>query len=142
MNRKIERIQYTQHGRNKTTKVELSWRDVSNPKKPSSHLRTSTFDYALISASFPVVRSWRLPSSLPTTITNAINNLGYASACKVALEYSSRFWEHYANPIVGGCSTTTDIRASGRSAIPVTTSTVRARRPSWRVIPPWNGLLR
>jgi monoamine oxidase len=118
MNRKIERIQYTQSGKDKTTKVQLSWRDVSSPKKPSSHLHTSTFDYALISAPFPVVRSWRLPSSLPTTITNAINNLGYSSACKVALEYSSRFWEHYANPIVGGCSTTTDIPGIGTICYP------------------------
>jgi len=123
MNRRIERIQYTTesegkgHSATKVPKVQFSWRDVSNPKKTQS-LRTSTYDYALISAPFSVVRQWRLPSTLPTTISNAINHLGYESACKVALEYKTRFWEHYANPIVGGCSTTTDIPGIGSICYP------------------------
>jgi monoamine oxidase len=123
MNRSIERIQYTQKGgksnSSATPKVELSWRD-NTPKKGNrdTKLHTSTYDYALISAPFTVVRSWRLPNTLPTTITNAINNLGYAAACKVALEYSSRFWEHYENPIIGGCSTTTDIPGIGSICYP------------------------
>ncbi|KAJ4288857.1 hypothetical protein N0V88_007187 [Collariella sp. IMI 366227] len=112
MNRKVERIQFSKD-KKKSPKVQLTWRDTTEKRNhrqqpPTTQLRTSTFDYALISAPFTVVRSWRLPS-LPPTITNAINHLGYASACKVALEYSTRFWEHLANPIVGGCSTTTDI---------------------------------
>jgi monoamine oxidase len=129
MNRKIERIRLTESNGQASTnqdydsgrpsqKVHLDWRDTSNPAKPSPHLNTSTFDYALISAPFPVVRSWRLPHSLPTTITNAIHNLGYDSACKVALEYSTRFWEHYANPIIGGCSTMTDIPGIGSICYP------------------------
>lgn len=121
MNRKVERIGYTQAGGGrhspKTNKVQLSWRDTSTPQS-SSKLRTSTYDYALVSAPFSVVRSWRLPSSLPTTITNAINKLGYSTACKVALEYSTRFWEHYPNPILGGCSTTTDIPFIGSICYP------------------------
>lgn len=116
MNRRIERIQYTHPDKNQS-KVQLQWRDTSNPKKPSA-LRTSTYDYALISAPFTVVRSWRLPPTLPTTINNAIHNLAYASACKVALEYTTRFWEHYANPIAGGCSTTTDIPGIGTICYP------------------------
>ncbi|KAK4120477.1 L-amino-acid oxidase-like protein [Parathielavia appendiculata] len=121
MNRQIERIQFTQQpaGNSATTKVQLHWRDTSNPNRFSSTLRTSTYDYALISAPFPVVRSWRLPPSLPPTITNAINNLAYAQACKVALEYRTRFWEHYENqPITGGCSTTSDIPGIGTICYP------------------------
>lgn len=36
----------------------------------------------------------------------AIKNLGYSQACKVALEFKTRFWEHYEKPIRGGCDTT------------------------------------
>ncbi|KAL8954549.1 MAG: hypothetical protein Q9183_007057, partial [Haloplaca sp. 2 TL-2023] len=32
---------------------------------------------------------------------------------KVALQFSSRFWEHFAEPIYGGCSTATDIPGIG-----------------------------
>ena len=123
MNRRVERIQFTTqqgdkcHPANNTPKVELSWRDVSNPKK-TQPLSTSKFDYVLVSAPFTVVRQWRLPATLPITITNAIKNLGYGKACKVALEYETRFWEHYANPIRGGCSTSTDIPGIGSICYP------------------------
>ncbi|KAK4096316.1 L-amino-acid oxidase-like protein [Parathielavia hyrcaniae] len=121
MNRQIERIQFlTQPPDNGTSsKVQLHWRDTSSPSRISSALRTSTYDYSLISVPFPVVRSWRLPSSLPTTITNAINNLAYSKACKVALEYRTRFWEAYeGQPIAGGCSTTSDIPGIGTICYP------------------------
>jgi len=126
MNRRVERIKYTTEtqGKGKTStkvpKVQLTWRDVSKskPNKKSSELQTSTYDYAVIAAPFSVVRQWRLPSTLPTTISNAINHLGYESACKVALEYRTRFWEHYANPIIGGCSTSTDIPGIGSICYP------------------------
>ncbi len=42
----------------------------------------------------------------------------YVSACKVALEYRTRFWEHYENPIYGGCSTSTDIPGIGSICYP------------------------
>lgn len=42
----------------------------------------------------------------------------YWSACKVALEYKSRFWEHFANPIFGSCSTVTDIPGLGSVCYP------------------------
>ncbi|KAL2022148.1 hypothetical protein VTK56DRAFT_5977 [Thermocarpiscus australiensis] len=119
MNRKIERIQFVPgNGHSNNTgesKVELHWRDT---RTEPSKLRTSAHDYALIAVPFSVVRSWRLPFALPTTITNAINHLVYATACKVALDYSARFWEHHANPIVGGCSTTTDIPGIGTICYP------------------------
>ena len=37
----------------------------------------------------------------------------YMSACKVALEYKTRFWEHFERPIYGSCSTETDIPGLG-----------------------------
>ncbi|KXX79855.1 L-amino-acid oxidase [Madurella mycetomatis] len=115
MNRKIEQIQFAPGKKREGSKIQLHWRDNANP---SSQLRISTYDYAVVSAPFSVVRSWRLPFNLPTTIRNAIHNLGYDSACKVALEYSSRFWEHYTNPILGGCSTTSDIPGIGSICYP------------------------
>lgn len=49
---------------------------------------------------------------------NAINSLTYWSACKVALEYKSRFWEHFEKPIYGSCSTTSDIPGIGLICYP------------------------
>jgi monoamine oxidase len=116
MNRKIERIAFVPGRNNGTSKVQLHWRDTS--RRGNSHLQSSVHDYALISAPFSVVRSWRLPPTLSTTMANAIQHLHYQQACKVALEYSTRFWEHYANPIVGGCSTTSDIPGIGSICYP------------------------
>lgn len=56
---------------------------------------------------------------LPTSIKNAINNVPMASACKVALEYKTRFWEHLpSGPIYGSCSTSTDIPGVGSVCYP------------------------
>jgi monoamine oxidase len=49
---------------------------------------------------------------------NAINTLPYASACKVALEYQTRFWEKFENSIFGSCSTSTDIPGIGSVCYP------------------------
>ncbi|KAK0702183.1 flavin-containing amine oxidoreductase [Lasiosphaeris hirsuta] len=111
MNRKIERVQFLES--ESGNKVLLQHRD----NYTSSEFHTDAYDYALISAPFSMVRKWRLPS-LPTTISNAIKNVPYTSACKVALEFSERFWEHYENPIVGGCSTTSDIPGIGSICYP------------------------
>jgi monoamine oxidase len=51
-------------------------------------------------------------------MTNAINSVIYGSACKVALEYRSRFWEKFDNPIYGSCDTTTDIPGIGSVCYP------------------------
>lgn len=42
----------------------------------------------------------------------------FEPACKVALEFSSRFWEHLDNPIYGSCSTVTDIPGIGSICYP------------------------
>ncbi|KAH7034539.1 flavin-containing amine oxidoreductase-domain containing protein [Microdochium trichocladiopsis] len=80
--------------------------------------KAEEFDYAIIAMPFSQVRKWRLPQWLPSTITSAIKNLPMGGACKVALEYRTRFWEHLENPIIGGCSTTTDIPGVGSVCYP------------------------
>ncbi|KAK5992313.1 L-amino-acid oxidase [Cladobotryum mycophilum] len=107
MNTKIERVKYADN------KVTLQWRDSFK----DTNFHSSSFDYAVIGVPFTVVRQWRLPR-LGATITNAIKNLGYASACKVALEYSERFWEKLENPIYGSCSTRSDIPGVGSICYP------------------------
>ncbi|RBR24908.1 uncharacterized protein FIESC28_02326 [Fusarium coffeatum] len=109
MGRKIERVRYS----DSADKVTLQWRKQYN----DTEFQDSTFDYAVIAVPFSIVRRWRLPS-LPPTISNAIKGLTYSSACKVALEFSERFWEHYENPIYGGCSTTSDIPGIGSICYP------------------------
>ncbi|KXJ86598.1 flavin-containing amine oxidoreductase-domain containing protein [Microdochium bolleyi] len=91
-----------------TRKVSLAIKNA-----PSQH-----FDYAVIAMPFSQVRKWRLPQWLPETIASAIKTLPMGGACKVALEYSTRFWEHLDNPIIGGCSTTTDIPGVGSICYP------------------------
>lgn len=94
----------------------------STTQKVSLAIKNQTtaeqFDYAVIAMPFSQVRKWRLPEWLPQTITSAIKNLPMGGACKVALEYSTRFWEHLDNPIIGGCSTTTDIPGVGSICYP------------------------
>ncbi|KAI9318693.1 L-amino-acid oxidase [Dichotomocladium elegans] len=63
------------------------------------------YDNVIVSVPFSVVRTWHLPS-LPYTLNSAINHLGYSQACKVSMEFKTRFWEHYENPILGGCDST------------------------------------
>ncbi|KAK2039422.1 flavin-containing amine oxidoreductase [Colletotrichum somersetense] len=109
MNRKIERIQFD----SENSRVNLQWRESFK----NQTFETSSYDYALLAVPFSIIRKWRLPS-LPLTISNAIQELQYSSACKVALEFSERFWEHYENPIIGGCSTTSDIPAIGSTCYP------------------------
>ncbi|KAK4641344.1 hypothetical protein QC761_502760 [Podospora bellae-mahoneyi] len=117
MNRAVERVAFSTDSKTGSKKVQLSYRD-SNPRSgKKSKLSSAGYDYAIISAPFSVVRSWRMPT-LPATISNAIRKLEYANACKVALEYKTRFWEKYANPILGSCSTSTDIPGIGSICYP------------------------
>lgn len=109
MGRKIERVRYLRD----LNKVELQWRDSFL----EAEFKSAAYDFAIITPPFSVVRKWRLPH-LSTTMTNAVNKLSYNGACKVALEFSTRFWEHYANPILGGCSTTSDIPGIGTICYP------------------------
>lgn len=106
---KVERIKY----HNDTDRLTLSWR--GNYTEPT--LTSASFDYAVISAPFTVVKRLRLPP-LPYAITNAISTLPYSTACKVALEYRTRFWEKFDRPIYGSCSSSTDIPGIGSICYP------------------------
>ncbi|KAI8957263.1 flavin-containing amine oxidoreductase-domain containing protein [Daldinia sp. FL1419] len=109
MNRKIERVEWL----GESQKVNLQWRD----NYTDTVFRNASYDYAIFALPFSIVKKMRLPY-LPTTISNAIQKMPFTSACKVALEYKTRFWEHFPNPIFGGCSTTTDIPGVGSICYP------------------------
>ncbi|KAF3000329.1 hypothetical protein E8E14_000124 [Neopestalotiopsis sp. 37M] len=116
MGRSIERVKWLPE----TEKVQLEWREKKAPNVtsgPSAVWANETFDYAVMALPFSVIQGWRLPT-LPATISNAINEMPFTAACKVALEFSTRFWEHYENPIYGGCSTSTDIPGVGSVCYP------------------------
>lgn len=117
----IERIQWLEDRQ----KVNLQWR--ANYTIPV--FQNATFDYAILSIPPPQLKKLRLPSqychhdaacirqpnikpALPSTIRSAIDSLPFVAACKVALEYKTRFWEHFETPIFGG-QTSTDIPGIG-----------------------------
>ncbi|KAK8110119.1 L-amino-acid oxidase [Apiospora kogelbergensis] len=109
MDAHIDKVEYL----DEEQRVRLSWK-----QNKESTYQNATFDYAVIAMPFSKVKLWRLPM-LPTSIKNAINNVPMASACKVALEYKTRFWEHLTSgPIYGSCSTSTDIPGVGSVCYP------------------------
>lgn len=82
-------------------RVTLQWNDEA-----MNHRTSDTYDYAIISAPFSVVRGWHLPAFDSPLISRAIQEVGYGTACKTALQFSNRFWEHGSRPIRGGCDST------------------------------------
>lgn len=108
MNRKIERVNYSPSAKRVTLQSRNSYKDS---------FENSTHDYAVIAVPFSIVKKWRIPD-LPVTISNAIANVPYTAACKVALEFKTRFWEHLDNPIYGSCSTSSDIPGIGSICYP------------------------
>jgi monoamine oxidase len=118
MNRTVERVKYSSSpscNKKITVQSRNSYSDI---------LQNSTHDYAVLAVPFSILKKWRidgeqpmkplfnqvltsLPQALPITMQNAINNVPYTAACKVALEFRTRFWEHFENPIYGSCSTNT-----------------------------------
>ncbi|KAI1081438.1 flavin-containing amine oxidoreductase-domain containing protein [Whalleya microplaca] len=109
MNQKIERVQWLDDSQ----KVNLQWKD----NYTDTVYQNASYDYTVFALPFSIVKKMRLPS-LPTTISNAIDKMPFEAACKVALEYKTRFWEHYEKPIYGGCSTSTDIPGVGSICYP------------------------
>lgn len=81
-----------------TDKVSVGYRPDPLQIEPE----TMEFDYVITAIPFTKVRLMRLPpySSL---LDRAISTMQYQSACKIALKYKTRFWEHLDNPIFGGC---------------------------------------
>ncbi|KAI8625553.1 L-amino acid oxidase [Xylariaceae sp. FL1651] len=103
LNTMIERIQWMEDSQ----KLNLQWKNNFTDRV----FQNATFDYAILAIPPPQLKKLRLPK-LPTTIRSAIDTLPFSSACKVALEYKTRFWEHYETPIFGG-QTSTDIPGVG-----------------------------
>lgn len=111
MDRSIERAEFLP----KTNQVQLSWKK----RFTDIEFQSATYDYAMISVPFSKVRSWRFPNTLfNPTLRDAISAVPYTAVCKVALQFETRFWEHYEQPIFGGCSTTTDIPGIGSICYP------------------------
>ena len=82
-------------------KVSVQWKK----QVYGEHISTE-YDNVIVSAPFGVVNSWILPQEMNYNIKSAIKNMIYGPSCKVALEFSSRFWEKYDRPIKGGCDVT------------------------------------
>lgn len=61
------------------------------------------FDYILNSVPLNLMKFWKLPpySSL---LKRSIDRTLFANACKVAVQFETRFWEHLERPILGGCT--------------------------------------
>lgn len=101
MNQKVYKVDNEQDGR-----VRVHWRTNSSASFVESP--SETFDYAFVSAPFSVVKYWRVPN-VSERMHRAIQNLKYSNACKVAMQFKSRFWERkdlFDPPIQGGCSNT------------------------------------
>ncbi|KAJ5946642.1 hypothetical protein N7454_003481 [Penicillium verhagenii] len=109
LNRTVAGLQYNE----KSGKIAVTWRDDPLQMKPNV---TREYDYAVVAAPFSKVRLWELPrySSL---LSRAIASLNYDPACKMALLYETRFWEHLEEPIFGGCGSV-DVAGVGSVCYP------------------------
>lgn len=112
MGRKIERVAFDADAA--SGQVSLQWRD----NYTDTTWQSAAYDYAVVAVPFSVLKHWRLPDLGSATMTNAIGNVAYTAACKVALEFGTRFWEHLDAPIYGSCSTATDIPGIGSICYP------------------------
>lgn len=83
-------------------KVVVGWR-TNDPF--AAKAKTASYDYVTVAVPFSRVRLWRLPS-FSNLLSRAISRVNYSQACKVALHYKTRFWEHLQRPINGGCGST------------------------------------
>jgi monoamine oxidase len=108
LNRTVQGLIY-----NETSgKIAVAWRDDPLQMIPE----TKEYDYAVVATPFSKVRLWDLPrySSL---LSRAISSLNYDPACKMALLYKTRFWEHLEEPIFGGCGSV-DVSGVGNVCYP------------------------
>ncbi|RPA88980.1 hypothetical protein L873DRAFT_1755678 [Choiromyces venosus 120613-1] len=106
--RRVDKIDYSKSA----NKVKFSWRKDFRDR----NYTTAEYDYALVAAPFSIVRKLRIPA-FSSVLGRAINRLGYTNACKVAIQFRTRFWEHLNPPIFGGC-TSTDIPLIGSYCYP------------------------
>ncbi|CEI60003.1 hypothetical protein FVEN_g8193 [Fusarium venenatum] len=101
-----DRIQYNskinglRYNKNKT--LSVSWKPTgSDPFKTPNKIEN--FDYVLNSVPLNLLKFWKLPrySSL---LKRAIDRTLFANACKVVVQFKTRFWEQLERPILGGCT--------------------------------------
>lgn len=101
LNRKIRKLTPI-HDSTGVTRTRLSW-------YPSTSNRThesKDYNYTIMAVPFTMTRFMDLPT-FSSVLGRAISEAGlrFKSACKVALLFSSRFWERGPRPIFGGYST-------------------------------------
>ncbi|KAI9495649.1 flavin-containing amine oxidoreductase-domain containing protein [Zychaea mexicana] len=101
-NVKVTKIDYEEDDDNNRM-LSVQWKDT--PTLDAVYHK-KLYDKVIMSVPFSIARMMHLPKELPYTLRRAIDNLGYGQACKVALEFKSRFWEKYEKPILGGCDIT------------------------------------
>jgi monoamine oxidase len=85
---------------NKT--VSVSWKPTGSEPftTPNS---VDNFDYILNSVPLNLMKFWKLPP-YSGLLKRAIDRTLFANACKVAVQFKTRFWEHLERPIFGGCT--------------------------------------
>lgn len=102
-----DRIQYgakvngLHYNKNNST-LSVSWRPtgVEAFETPNNIVN---FDYVLNSVPLNLMKFWDMPpySSL---LKRSIDRTLFANACKGAVQFKTRFWEHLERPIIGGCT--------------------------------------
>lgn len=82
-------------------KTRLSW----YPSTGNRTYESEDFDYTIMAVPFTMTRFMDLPD-FSSVLSRAISEAGlrFKSACKVALLFKERFWEHGERPIFGGYS--------------------------------------
>lgn len=90
------------HYNNCNKTVSVTWKPTgADPfDTPNS---VDNFHYVLNSVPLNLLKFWDLPpySSL---LKRSIDRTLFANACKVAVQFKTRFWEHLERPIFGGCT--------------------------------------
>ncbi|KAH7179885.1 uncharacterized protein B0J16DRAFT_291468 [Fusarium flagelliforme] len=101
-NAKINGLRYNED--NKT--LSVSWKPTGSEPFTTPN-NVENFDYVLNSVPLNLLKFWKLPrySSL---LKRAIDRTLFANACKVAVQFKTRFWEHLDQPIIGGCTRLTN----------------------------------
>lgn len=103
LNRKVRKIESIPDLHSSSgIRTRLSWFAQPNNRTFVS----KEYDYTILAAPFPMTRFMDLPP-FSSVLARATSEAGlrFKSACKVALLFSSRFWEQGDKPIFGGYST-------------------------------------
>ncbi|KAL5625741.1 hypothetical protein FOBRF1_000084 [Fusarium oxysporum] len=100
-NAKVNGLHY-----NKNNTLSVFWKPTGS-EPFSTPNNVENFDYILNSVPLNLMKFWKMPrySSL---LKRAIDRTLYANACKVAVQFKTRFWEHLEKPIIGGCTRLTN----------------------------------